>query len=107
MKDKSILCLPQKYCCGCSSCFSICPVGAIQMTYFNGFLYPVVNKQICTNCGLCSEACQISIKHKNTKQNILLVNRKIYEKGLTNSPYHDIIKVQIRKELINMARPPP
>ena len=88
MKDKSILCLPQKYCCGCSSCFSICPVGAIQMTYINGFLYPVVNKQICTNCGLCSEACQISIKHKNTKQNILEIacqNRSIEERKTSRS----------------------
>lgn len=45
-------------CCGCTACASICPHQAITMNPDNmGFLYPTVNKDICTNCGLCEHVC--------------------------------------------------
>lgn len=48
----------KKNCCGCSSCFAICSKGAISMKKdVEGFLYPVINFEKCTNCGLCFEVC--------------------------------------------------
>lgn len=45
-------------CCGCTACASICPHKAITMEPDAlGFLYPKVNIQKCTNCGLCENVC--------------------------------------------------
>lgn len=45
-------------CCGCRNCLNVCPVGAIDFendTY--GFEYPVIEKEMCIDCGLCTEMC--------------------------------------------------
>lgn len=48
----------QENCCGCTACASICPHGAITMKEDNfGFIYPHVNTELCTNCGLCEKVC--------------------------------------------------
>ena len=48
----------EQYCCGCTSCANSCPVGAIQMhKNEEGFLMPVVDKDKCTDCGLCNKRC--------------------------------------------------
>jgi len=45
-------------CYGCSACKSICPQSAVQMLPDNeGFLYPVIDENLCTNCGLCAKVC--------------------------------------------------
>ena len=45
-------------CCGCTACASICPQDAITMQPDSmGFLYPVVDKDKCVNCGLCEKVC--------------------------------------------------
>lgn len=47
-----------KDCCGCTACASICNHDAIQMKPDAlGFLYPVVDTDKCTNCGLCERVC--------------------------------------------------
>ncbi len=47
-------------CCGCSACYNICPQQCIKMESDNeGFWYPVVDKEKCTDCGLCDEVCPI------------------------------------------------
>ncbi len=47
-------------CCGCHACYNACPVQAIHMEYDDeGFLYPVVTKEMCTNCGKCKAVCPI------------------------------------------------
>lgn len=55
-----------KNCTGCKMCGDICPVGAISYkTNKEGFWYPVVDKQLCVNCGLCEERCpEINAKKK-------------------------------------------
>lgn len=55
-------------CCGCTACYNICPKQAIQMKPDEeGFLYPVVNKDACVECGLCDKVCPI--KNKRTPEN--------------------------------------
>lgn len=52
-------------CCGCTACANICPKNAITMKEdFEGFLYPVVDKEKCINCGLCKKTCPMINKNK-------------------------------------------
>ncbi len=45
-------------CYGCNACYNICPVEAIEMVADEeGFLYPNINTEKCTNCGLCKKVC--------------------------------------------------
>ena len=45
-------------CCGCSACAMKCPKHCITMqTDSEGFLYPIVNKEDCIDCGLCEKVC--------------------------------------------------
>ena len=51
IQDKSL-------CCGCSACAQKCPKQCIKMTQDEeGFLYPVVDNNLCINCGLCEKVC--------------------------------------------------
>lgn len=45
-------------CCGCTACASVCALHAISMEPDAlGFLYPKVDTEKCTNCGLCEKVC--------------------------------------------------
>lgn len=47
-------------CCGCNACGDVCAHHAITFkTDIEGFWYPEVNKNICTNCHLCEKVCPI------------------------------------------------
>ena len=47
-------------CCGCSACYSICPVNAIEMVDDDeGFEYPYINTNICIKCNKCKRVCPI------------------------------------------------
>lgn len=57
-KDIPILYTEKKECCGCSACYTICPVGAITMEEDNeGFLYPRINGKKCIRCEKCINIC--------------------------------------------------
>lgn len=48
----------KKECCGCNACGDICAHKAITFTTDNeGFWYPKVDKELCTDCGLCEKVC--------------------------------------------------
>lgn len=54
-------------CCGCSACYSICPVKCINMVIEpEGFLYPAVDDEKCINCGLCKKVCPINHAFEKT-----------------------------------------
>lgn len=58
----------KRKCCGCTACQSICKKGAIEMLADEeGFLYPSVNMDKCTQCGLCERVCPIA-NRKDTKR---------------------------------------
>lgn len=59
----------KKDCCGCNACGDICAHKAITFkTDIEGFWYPEVNKDKCTDCGLCEKVCPI-INAKELKKN--------------------------------------
>lgn len=48
----------KELCCGCRACEQICHVHAIIMKEDEeGFLYPHLNMNLCTQCGLCEKVC--------------------------------------------------
>lgn len=47
-------------CCGCNACGDVCAHQAITFKTDNeGFWYPVVDKEKCTDCHLCEKVCPI------------------------------------------------
>lgn len=54
-------------CCGCTTCYTICPTSSITMEEDEeGFLYPKINEETCICCGMCLRVCPIkgSIKEQ-------------------------------------------
>lgn len=50
----------KKDCCGCHACVTACAKHCITMHEDSeGFLYPVVDKESCTDCGLCEKVCPV------------------------------------------------
>lgn len=47
-------------CCGCGACEQICPKQCISLSADNeGFLYPIINTQLCIDCHRCEKACPV------------------------------------------------
>ena len=47
-------------CCGCNACGDVCAQGAITFkTDIEGFWYPEVDRDKCTDCHLCEKVCPI------------------------------------------------
>lgn len=45
-------------CCGCAACVQACPKNCISFEEDeHGFRYPLVNKVVCIDCGLCEKVC--------------------------------------------------
>lgn len=58
--EKKILTLYKEKdeCCGCTSCYSICPNSAISMVEDEeGFEYPKINQSKCIRCYMCLKVC--------------------------------------------------
>ena len=57
-------------CCGCEACVQVCPKNCIDFSRdAQGFLYPVVNKESCIDCGLCEKVCPVINKTYQSKNN--------------------------------------
>lgn len=68
----------KKDCCGCSACMNICPKNAITMEPDQaGFLYPIINNELCIECGACQKACNYQNEHElnEPKKAFAAVNR--------------------------------
>ena len=49
---------PPKDCTACHACVNVCPQHAVSMTLDSeGFLQPVINRDVCIGCGLCQKKC--------------------------------------------------
>ena len=52
--------LPSTTCTGCGTCAQICSVHAISMVESSeGFKYPQIDKNKCTDCRLCEKRCPV------------------------------------------------
>lgn len=72
-------------CSGCTACYSVCAAGAISMLEdAEGFLYPEVNKDKCTDCGLCNKVCPFTKREPNLKANITSYATKHLSKEVLN-----------------------
>lgn len=48
------------YCCGCSACAEHCPKKCIKLEEDEEwFLYPIINQDLCIDCGLCEKVCPV------------------------------------------------
>lgn len=55
-------------CVGCGACMA-CPNSCITMKYDEeGFLYPSVDKEKCTECGLCEKVCPVCANKLKTSE---------------------------------------
>lgn len=66
-------------CCGCTACYNICPKSAISMEEdLEGFLTPVINQDLCIECGKCRKVCGFKQKNINAlnEQKFYAVKRK-------------------------------
>lgn len=88
-------------CTGCSACYNACPVNCISMELDNeGFKYPVVNKEKCINCGLCTKICpQLSHDKEKNCSNKVYVCTSRDEEELLNSSSGGIFSV-LAKEIL-------
>lgn len=75
----------KKNCTGCCACVDTCGKNAISLQIDNeGFWYPVVNKELCVNCGLCDKVCPIENMPKAKKENFekpicfAAINKNLY-----------------------------
>ena len=67
-------------CCGCGACALKCPKQAITMRQDNmGFLIPVIDNQLCIDCGLCEKVCSFKKRQKHKWQPL-----KVYGGRLTD-----------------------
>ena len=70
-------------CYGCRSCEQTCPKSCISIKPSKeGFLYPVVDKDVCVHCGLCLKGCpaeQVEIHRNQPKQVYAFRNRNTEE----------------------------
>ena len=63
LKDSIIITKSKEQCCGCGTCFELCPKQAITMEIDEeGFLYPKINDALCIRCEICVKYCPFSKK---------------------------------------------
>lgn len=77
----------KKDCNGCGTCVIRCPKNAITMEEDGeGFLYPVINKEKCIDCGLCKKICpnkDYNIVNKSTTY--IAINKSKDELNMSSS----------------------
>lgn len=75
-------------CCGCAACVQRCPKHCISMKEDEeGFLYPLVDENVCINCGLCEKVCPIISRPEKLSVNEVLAvkNRNEAERMASSS----------------------
>lgn len=87
MESVPVLFTTKTSCCGCSACYSICPVKAIEMKPDEeGFLYPEIDENKCIRCYRCLSVCALKGDIKN-QSNTVNANGIIENKPFINKVY--------------------
>ena len=64
-----IPCQTKTRCSGCTACYAACPVSCIVMVADEeGFAYPFIDSEKCTDCDLCRKVCPARHSTKNTDE---------------------------------------
>jgi len=69
----------KRNCCGCSACYNACPQNCIIMLPDKeGFLYPLIDLNLCTDCKICEKVCPELDRYSENiiKQKAFLVQHK-------------------------------
>ena len=83
----------KKDCCGCGTCVAACPKQCISLQADSeGFLYPIVNTEVCINCGLCEKECPI--KHPYDSSIPIHTYAVTFEQKLSDEDRDDHIYVR-------------
>ena len=69
-------------CCGCGLCADICPKNAITMVLDKHFSYPVIDKNLCIDCGLCRKNCEFQNADIQKNQNLECFAARIKEDNI-------------------------
>ena len=73
-------------CCGCGACVVVCRNGAIRLSEDEeGFLYPEIDAEKCTKCGLCDKACMFGNNPKRAEGSKYYIAQHIDEGVCTGS----------------------
>lgn len=75
-------------CCGCTACVQRCPKNCISLTEDEeGFLYPMVNMDLCNNCKICESVCPTINKYptKEIKCSFSVINQDETIRNLSSS----------------------
>lgn len=65
MREKPVMYRDKEECCGCTACYAICPVDAIEMGEDKeGFLYPYIDHSKCIKCYRCVNVCPFKKEEK-------------------------------------------
>lgn len=75
-------------CTGCTSCINSCSHHAIKMQVDKeGFMYPVIDKDICVECGLCVKRCPVlvPIQRDNKKNPIAFAAWSFNDRTISSS----------------------
>ncbi len=88
-------------CCGCTSCYTVCPKKCIHLEKDEeGFSYPVVDKEKCINCGLCKKICPIiNVPEVSTKTETYAAQNK--EKNVRQQSTSGGMFFEFAKKIIN------
>lgn len=70
-------------CVGCEACVQACSHSAIRIAEdVEGFRYPMVDSQICVNCGLCRKVCPINNMPKRYADNKIAYGGYIKDRAI-------------------------
>ena len=93
-------------CVGCSACMAICPTNAITMSPDEkGFLYPIIDKKLCVECGQCKNVCLCLLEKSNLRGD--LQNIEYYLAKLNNVQeiqYHNILCTSYNVSFLHKGR---
>ena len=91
----------KKDCCGCNACVQRCPKHCITMQNDKeGFTYPVIDTEQCTNCGLCKKVCPV-INQQHEQQPIATYAAKNNSQAIRENSSSGGIFTQFAEKTIN------
>lgn len=93
----------KKDCCGCGACMNICPRSAIKMQVDEyGFIYPVIQQDLCVQCGACKMVCGYQNKPKVKAPKVVYAaaskNSGLLRKSASGGAFAVIAEAVLRNE---------